>query len=333
MKRILIVIVLLFISQYIEACYCKNSPFHPDDYFNASYIFKGEVIKVEKCRVFFKIIKNYKGDLSNRDAYTDTKCDFYCGIMSQFNVGEVWLMWGKHREGFMFYTDDCTRSRIMKTVNNYELDQLEKISTQNGFSKIYSPDSICLAEGIVSSQKKQGAWKIYDKQGFIKRIATYKNDKPITKNISFHTPSYAVTPSEENKKIKLGFVPHYIGKVSNIILYDQQDRISSVKYFSREGRLTSQKLYKNGKQHGHIFSDYYSVHFVNGRRHGKYFNKHYKTGFIKCEGEFRKGQPIGPFRYYDENGKLIYEISDRFLEYDDVLKVIKSNKEKRTGDH
>ena len=41
-----------------------------------------------------------------------------------------------------------------------------------------------------------------------------------------------------------------------------------------------------------------------GIMHGKY-NEFYLTGELKCSGKYRKGQKVGTWKYYNENGELV----------------------------
>lgn len=319
MKQAITTLLFILFGSNVWACYCSKSDFKPNDFFNSKYIFEGEVTKVERCRVYFKIIKNIRGNLSNEEAYTDTKCDYYCGITTKFEVGQKWIMYGSSREGVPFYTDDCSRSSLISKTEDYEIGQINLLSTINGYTKLYSKDSILLAEGVVKKQKREGEWKIYDKHGFPKQIATFKNNKIVKRSIVFHTPW-------NREMIRYDSVPDYIGKVKSITLYNENHEIDLKRLYDENGVLYAQQLYKNGKAHGHHFSSHYSCYYIDGKKNGKYWIKHYRSDQIKIEGEFIMGKPVGAFNYYDRDGHLICKLEDEYLSFRDVLDKIKNNR-------
>lgn len=319
MKQAITILFILFFRTNLKACYCSYSEFEPNNYFNSKYIFEGEVTKVGDCRVSFKIIKNYRGNLSDEDAYTDTKCDFYCGIMTTFEVGQKWIMWGGSREGITFYTDGCTRSSIKSKKKEFEIAQIKILSKIKGYSKFYSKDSILISEGKVRKKKREGEWKFYDKYGFPKQIATFKNNKIIKQSILFHIPS-------RHETIQNDFTPLYIGKVKSIKKYNESGDLESSRIYNQNGELIAQQMYKSGKKHGHNFASHYSSHYLNGVKDGKYWINHYPTDQIKIEGEFRLGKPIGIFNYYGKEGELIYKLKGEFLEFKEVLDKIENER-------
>ncbi len=319
MKQINALIIILFLNSNLLACYCSYSEFEPNHYFNSKYIFEGEVTKVEECRVYFKIIENYKGNLTDEKAYTDSKCDYYCGIMATFEVGQKWIMYGDEKEGIPFYTDGCYRSSMKNKKKEFEIEEIKKLSKIRGYTKFYSKDSILIAEGKVNKQQREGEWKFYDQYGFIKQIATFKKNKIVKQSILFHIP-----PNHET--IPNGFVPSYIGKIKSINIYDRKSRLESSKSYNQKGELTSQQLYKNGKKHGQHFTRHYSCFYINGQKDGKYWINHYPTNQLKIEGAFSKGKPIGTFKYYDKEGELIYEVKDEYLDYKEVLKKLNNER-------
>jgi antitoxin component YwqK of YwqJK toxin-antitoxin module len=319
MKQVITLIFILFFNSNLLACYCSYSEFEPNHYFNSKYIFEGEVTKVEECRVYFKIIENYKGNLTDENAYTDTKCDYYCGIMATFEVGQKWIMWGGEKDGTPFYTDGCSRSSIKSKKRDFEIGEIKKLSTIKGYKKFYSKDSILIAEGKVNRQQREGEWKFYDQYGFPKQIATFKNNRIVRQSILFHIPSKHETLPNE-------FVPQYVGKVKSIKKYDKNRDLESSRIYNQNGNLIVQQLYKNGKKHGHNFANHYSSYYTNGLKNGKYRINHYKTDQIKIEGEFRNGKPVGIFNYYDNGGELIYQLKDEYIEYKEVLNKIENER-------
>lgn len=317
----------MILNQSVSACYCSKGSFEPNQYFGSTYVFEGIVTKVEECRTYFKIIKNYKGNLTDEDAYTDTTCDPYCGMMVTFKVGQVWIMWGKGNEHYTFYTDDCTRSSIKNKSNGHELEQIQRLSSEEGYSKFYSTDSILIAEGSVKNQQREGQWKFYDEYGFPKEIVTYKNNRVTKKRIKFYIPPPIEYGNDiEHEKIRNGNIPEYIGKVMSIMLYDNDYKLKSEKDYNKEGSLVAQRQYKNGKPDGHHFAKHYSKHYKKGKQEGKYWIKHYKSEIIKTEGNYKNGKPIGEFKYFSEKGELIYKSYNEHLEYMDVHERIRNKR-------
>jgi len=323
MKKYILSLPCLLIWQFALGCYCNYSEFQPYHYFNSTYIFEGKVISVGECKISFEIINNFRGELENKDAFTYTKCDFYCGIMTTFEVDQVWIMYGSPLNDKKFYTDGCTRSSLKEKVKNREIEMLKNLYSLNGYYKSYSADSVMISKGTVRNQNRESLWETYDKFGFRKQIVVYKNNKPFTNFVSFYIPPKYFDNKIEAEKFKRGIIPEYVGKVKSTVVYDKSGKVKVSNKFNKQGKLIQQNLYKNGKYHGHNFANHYSSHYKDGKRHGQYSIKHYKTEFIKKEGQFDNGKPVGFFKYYNKKGELIYKTENEDLQYKEVLKRIK----------
>lgn len=129
-------LVLLFIGLKSYSCECAVIPTVNKNWESADEIFTGEIIKVDSilygnngAKIYSftcKVLKSYKSEIySGRELRTIlsqsfTSCDF------MFQLHKVYLIYAKE-ESQTLVCSICSRTNLLKNVDNQELQNLEKL--------------------------------------------------------------------------------------------------------------------------------------------------------------------------------------------------------------
>jgi len=184
-----------------------------------------------------------------------------------------------------------------------------------GYWKFFYEGGIVKAEGTFKADKKEGPWKYYFQTGDIREETTYENGEPVRVKYYY----YNNNPKSEfsvKKGSSDGDVTTYYtnGKIHQQFSLSNGKKNGSEKMYHRNGIMQYDVTVVNDILQGKLekrFDDgrlSEQVNFVNDRREGpaKEFYDDEK-GSLYCEGNYKEGKRIGPWKYYHKNGKVYDE--------------------------
>lgn len=162
--------------------------------------------------------------------------------------------------------------------------------------------------------KKQGEWKKYYDNGFVRYQGQFKDDKPYgTFNYYYETG-------------KPSIIMNYDGNIARTItFYDEEKALIKAKgnyvnqkkdsiwnYFSSAGYKISEELYVNGLKQGKVINYFADgkiaeeKEYVNDFENGEWI-QYYEDGKVRMKSTYKDGSLEGKTYYYDRGGKKMIE--------------------------
>lgn len=233
-----------------------------------------------------------------------------------------WHQGQKH--GIYKYYDDTGK---FLRIERYELGVLltEDESTKlPDIKREYYPDGTLASEGTMIGGKKQGNFRLYDKDGNETGGELYDKDKVIARGmidslgrregkwIFYYETGEKRSEGIYEKGMKQGAWNFYFknGKTEQQGNYKDDFAYGSWKWYYLSGMLHREEYYKKGKEDG-LSVEYDSTGIVLNQ--GNYIEG-YKTGVWKLwvndhreEGEFVDGERNGEWLWYMGNGQKVFE--------------------------
>lgn len=194
---------------------------------------------------------------------------------------------------------------------------------ENGLSFEYALDSTIISvseykKGLLLSREsinrtdrngfKQGSWKIFYDNGFVKEEVTYRNGK---KNgfekkydisgslisVVKYEDDILVENAEEIKEyvILYDYYPSGRIKISGSYYNDKPDGIR--REYNEEGAIIKGYIFNNGI----LLADGITDH--KGLRQG-HWKEYYESGELLAEGDYNNSIKVGIWKYYHRNGKI-----------------------------
>jgi len=148
-------------------------------------------------------------------------------------------------------------------------------------------------EGKIENNKREGVWKLYNENGELESVYSYKNDNLIgTGKEYYESGNIKIIKKFSNNGKKMKVKEYYKnGKLKN----EGNSLYVSDNNYVPEGKL--RVFYENGKLKGEL-------NFKNGKLDGE--NKtYYKNGKLKDVGNFKNDKIQGKTKAYFESGELM----------------------------
>jgi len=271
-------------------------------YFDGQYILFGKRVKSNREGEW----KTYKNDGSIYEI-EHYKNDKLHGIYEMFFNGKVRYKWTYKNDQetgrYCSYYEDNGKEKNKGRLKN---------GKQVGLWKSYYNTGKLETRRHYKNGKLEGNWKEYDKNGKLKEIIPYKNGK-----INGNWKKY-----DETGKLK-EITPYKNGKINgNWKKYDENGVLKENTYIENGNfsKLHETFYYPNGQIYktGHtnngikkygVWKWFYEDgklkeinHYKDGMEDGE--NKsYYPNGNLKSEGQNKKGERVGWFIFYKEDGK------------------------------
>tara|TARA_B100000809_G_scaffold263531_1_gene316999 strand:+ start:168 stop:938 length:771 start_codon:yes stop_codon:yes gene_type:complete len=161
---------------------------------------------------------------------------------------------------------------------------------------------------IDAKGQKQGEWKKYHKNGMLRYVGNFKNDKPVGE-FKYYYDSGNVQSKIDHKIVSSYFIAFYkTGEVKAVGKYIDQKRDSTWIFYDVDGFKKSSEYYINGLKNRVSFIYYLNGKiaeekaFFNDFENGKYI-KYDEKGKKKMEATNENGSLEGEVVYYTNGGK------------------------------
>jgi antitoxin component YwqK of YwqJK toxin-antitoxin module len=160
--------------------------------------------------------------------------------------------------------------------------------------------------------KKQGDWKKYYENGFVRYQGQFKDDKPVgTFNYYYETGKPSIIMNYDGD-VSRTIAFYEEGKLKAKGNYKNQQKDSIWNYYSSAGYKVSEELYVNGKKQGTVktfFEDgkiAEEKEYTNDVEEGEW-NQYYEDGKVRMKSTYKNGVLEGKTYYYDRGGKKMIE--------------------------
>lgn len=335
-NKIFIIIILLLFSLRCFPCSCETiNPYMIVNDFNASeIIFKGKVSKITLKEIdgqpfkeiIFTINSDYKkNNFKTITIYTPTE-GTACGLEID-KINDEWIIWAYSYNGRNF-TNQCTRSKLVKKYSTVDLNLLEQLSNSSGYNTWKNPDDTILGEGTIVNTKAVGHWNYYD-NGFIVSEGTYKEGLKTGDWTEYYLPSELVY---NNNKTDLSLIynsPTWknFRKTKTKTAYVNGKKEGTSTLYSYQGEVVLIFEYLAGKRNG------ISTHYSNNKpdRIDTYKNDElngaslifHSNGIIQLLAYYKDGVPVGNWQLFNENGEIVCVVNHTKIVYDDSINKFK----------
>jgi antitoxin component YwqK of YwqJK toxin-antitoxin module len=237
MKKLILIFGLILFNQYVFGCDCNfEGKSFVDMYNSAGYIFEGEIVDLEiktinssRYQVIkFKVTSDFKNKNKKFVTIYNQLSDCFIGITK---IGEKWLIWAYLYENRL-ETSQCTNSILIDKVDDFQIEELKKLSKVDGYVTWFNKNGTKCAEGLYSNKKPTGKW-LYYVNGYLHSNGNYKNGVKIGKwNVFFQMlPNYYEVDPKKIRRIE-----NYKNGILN----------GEYLNFSIDGKLISKANVKNG---------------------------------------------------------------------------------------
>jgi len=190
-----------------------------------------------------------------------------------------------------------------------EINRTDANGLRQGTWKEFHPNGRLHSEGNYVDDRRNGIFKIYDREGNLKDLVKYDLGE--------------VAPEEEQAMmLDIRRTYHPNGKVATLGSYSRTGtREGLFREYDDKGNLTAAIIYtgnrvvsrgmvdERGQMTG-IWNEYYvsgekraEGEYVEGRKHGSWVFYH-RTGEVEQRGNYVNGLPHGNWRWYYRSGKL-----------------------------
>ena len=167
-----------------------------------------------------------------------------------------------------------------QAINAYDRNGLRQGPWQG-----YWPNGTLKWEGNFVDDKRQGIFKEYDKQGNLKELAKYDQDRILPE-------------AEETALLTIKNTYHANGKVATIGSYSKDGRKEGLfRNFDEEGKPTTAAIYRNNTMVGS------GAVSEAGAMTGPW-TEYYTTGEKRAEGEYLAGKKEGLWTFYHRTGEV-----------------------------
>lgn len=188
------------------------------------------------------------------------------------------------------------REQIMKEKQNQAI--LER-KVDSGTIVSYFPDCICkIKETLdVKHGEKHGQYKVYYKDGSVKKATSYKNNRLNGDYKEYHENGYIKVSGQykDGKKVgewKYGTELRSLDKVE----YYNEDGSVLIEYYNHNGIVTQVKhVDKTGFETTEYKNCDYTVYYNNSEQ-------------LKVSGQYKHGKKFGSWKHYDKDGSLADEV-------------------------
>lgn len=203
------------------------------------------------------------------------------------------------------------------TGNLYGHGLFDENGERTGIWKYYHENNNLSEEISLKAGKLDGPFKIYYRNGVVKREGTYKDGKQVEIQKEYNKAGQLVELSEINDdqlhgKLKMYYdlgesYKEYSGKYNVGQLHD-----TLYSYYD-DGKLSFTKVFKNGVVDGEFISYHRNgklatkMAYVSDKPHGSY-KTYYPDGQLQQEGTYTNGIQTGLWKKYYPDGKLEEEV-------------------------
>jgi len=156
--------------------------------------------------------------------------------------------------------------------------------------------------------QKQGEWKKYHKNGMLRYVGEFKNDKPIGE-FKYYYDTGKIQSKMDHKGAVSYFIAYYqTSEVKAVGKYINQKRDSVWSFYDIDGYKKSSEFYIKGLKNRTSYAYYPNgqiaeeKEFFNDFENGKW-NSYYDDGKKKMEATYENGGLEGKAIYYKSNGK------------------------------
>lgn len=160
--------------------------------------------------------------------------------------------------------------------------------------------------------KKQGKWKKTDEQGTCVYVGQFKDDKPYGIFTYFDTDGKKMTEVNflNGGPVAYGKMYSVSGKLQAQGKYVNHEKDSTWTFYTEDGLLLSQEIYKNGKKEGKSVTYFPGTkqpaeitYYKNGLQDSAWV-EYYEDGKKKGEGSYKDGNYNGRAVWYFQDGKI-----------------------------
>jgi len=165
-------------------------------------------------------------------------------------------------------------------------------------------------EGNKSDAKgqKQGEWKKYHKNGMLRYVGNFINDKPVGE-FKYYYDTGNIQSKMDHKAGASYFIAFYkTGEVKAVGKYINQKRDSTWNFYDVDGYKKSSEFYIKGLKNRASYAYYPNgqvaeeIEFLNDFESGMW-NTYFEDGKKKMEATYEKGSLEGKAMYYKSTGK------------------------------
>ena len=156
--------------------------------------------------------------------------------------------------------------------------------------------------------QKQGEWKKYHKNGMLRYVGNFKNDKPVGE-FKYYYDSGSIQKKLNHKNDTSYFIGFFkTGEVGFVGKYIDQKRDSTWSFYDVDGFKKSTEYYINGLKN-RVSYNYYpngeiaeETAFLNDFENGKWV-RYFENGKKKMEATYESGGLEGEVVYYGNGGR------------------------------
>jgi len=194
------------------------------------------------------------------------------------------------------------------------INQSDAQGRKQGFWQKKYPDGTRMYEGSFKNNKPAGQWKRYHPTGTLKAILFYSDSGDSVKAQLFETSDSPVATGYYVAEKKSGLWTYFAKgvKVAEENFSDGSKNGLCRKYYS-SGEILELSEWKNNLREGKYQAFYPSgkpfleCMFRNDQRNGRCFS-YFLSGNIEVESFYQNDLPEGIWKYFDENGTILYTL-------------------------
>ncbi|MDG1476103.1 MAG: hypothetical protein P8Q14_03070 [Vicingaceae bacterium] len=160
-----------------------------------------------------------------------------------------------------------------------------------------------------AKNQKQGEWKKYHKNGMLRYVGNFKNDKPVGEFKYYYDSGNIQSKVDHKGNGASYFIAFYkTGEVKALGKYINQKRDSTWNFYDLDGLKKSSEFYINGLKNRVSYAYYPNGQiaeekaFFNDFENGKWIT-YFENGKKKMEATYENGGLEGKAMYYKSNGK------------------------------
>ncbi|PCJ26527.1 MAG: hypothetical protein COA97_05460 [Flavobacteriales bacterium] len=163
---------------------------------------------------------------------------------------------------------------------------------------------------------KQGEWKKYYKNGMLRYVGSFKNDKPIGVFKYYYDSGNLQVKMTHYDSETYSNVYYKTGEIKATGKYENQLKDSTWTYYDIEGYKKAEEFYLNGKNEGTWKSYYNTGQIAEEKEYSNDFedgiwNQYFITGKPKLTATYVNGLLEGRATYYGKGGKKA--VSGKFI--------------------
>lgn len=163
-------------------------------------------------------------------------------------------------------------------INRWNANQKKQ-----GAWKIFNENGFLVQEGYYINGKKNGYFKYYDEKGNFQYIEKYEND-------------ILVDDAVETKKLDRKVDYHPTGQIRTVAHFFKGKPEGVRREYDTNGNVVKSYIFHEGIKLGEGVVD------DNGKKQGLW-KEFYESGALKAKGKYLNGRPIGDWTYFYETGQ------------------------------